>query len=74
MDTIQASGYFALGPYESSKQASYLSYLGQVIHAVPSAIHPLQREILLRQLMVDLGANEWSQERESGRARQKGWV
>ena len=65
MDTIQASGYTSLGPYDPSKQASYVSYLSQVIHAVPSAIHPLQREILLKALMADLGACEWGQERKS---------
>ena len=65
MDTIQASGYTSLGPYAASKQSSYVTYLGQVIHALPSAIHPLQREILLKAVMHDLGTADWSQERQS---------
>ncbi|KAL7410979.1 guanine nucleotide exchange factor [Mrakia frigida] len=58
METIQASSYTSLSPYSPSKQPSYFSVLDGIINALPSAVHPLQRELLLEALLDDLSSNE----------------
>lgn len=59
MDTLSLKDYAALPPFAPSNAARYASVFEQLISALPTAVHPAERASLLKEIVEDVGREDY---------------